>query len=69
VRAGALLKLIDIVAGVSARRHASCNCVTISVDAVVLLAPIPVSALVHLSASVNRAWSSSMEVGVRVISE
>jgi len=34
LRAGALLKLIDIAAGVAARRHASTSCVTISVDSV-----------------------------------
>lgn len=34
VRAGALLKLVDVVAGVAARRHAGGNCVTVSVDAV-----------------------------------
>lgn len=34
LRAGALLKLIDVAAGVAARRHAGTSCVTISVDSV-----------------------------------
>jgi hypothetical protein len=34
LKAGALLKLIDIAAGVAARRHAGTSCVTISVDSV-----------------------------------
>ncbi|SOV03859.1 related to Cytoplasmic acetyl-CoA hydrolase 1 [Ustilago sp. UG-2017a] len=69
IRAGALFKLIDVVAGVSARKHAELSCVTVSVDSVLLLAPIYLGGLVHLSASVNRAWGSSLEVGVRVVKE
>ncbi|SJX62539.1 related to Cytoplasmic acetyl-CoA hydrolase 1 [Sporisorium reilianum f. sp. reilianum] len=69
IRAGALFKLIDVVAGVSARKHAELSCVTVSVDSVLLLAPIYLGDLVHLSASVNRAWGSSLEVGVRVVKE
>ncbi|PWY97608.1 hypothetical protein BCV70DRAFT_195064 [Testicularia cyperi] len=69
IRAGALLKLIDVIAGVSARKHAELSCVTVSVDSVLLLAPIYLGELVHLSASVNRAWGSSLEVGVRVVKE
>ncbi|PWN48102.1 hypothetical protein IE53DRAFT_320016 [Violaceomyces palustris] len=69
VRAGALLKLIDVVAGVTARKHAGFSCVTVSVDSVLLLRPIYLGELVHLSTSVNRAWGSSMEVGVRVVKE
>lgn len=34
VKTGALLKLIDVVAGVSARKHAGMSCVTVSVDSV-----------------------------------
>lgn len=35
IHAGALLKLIDVAAGVAARRHAGGPCVTISVDSVI----------------------------------
>lgn len=37
LRAGALLKLIDVAAGVAARRHANTSCVTISVDSVLCM--------------------------------
>lgn len=92
LHAGALFKLIDIAAGVAARRHAARACVTISVDSVVcewfcyagrrwvrrrahafptvtVLKPIYLGDLIHVSASVNRAWGSSMEVGVRIVKE
>jgi len=69
VRSGPLLKLIDICAGISARRHSSHLCLTISLDAVLILKPIYLGELIHLSGSVNRAWNSSLEVGVRVMKE
>jgi acyl-CoA hydrolase len=65
--AGSLLKLIDIAAGVVARRHAGMPAVTVSVDSVLFLAPIYLGDLIHISASVNRAWGTSMEIGVRVM--
>lgn len=66
LRAGSLLKLIDIAAGVAARRRAKLPCVTVSVDSVLFLKPIFLGDLIHLSASVNRTWGSSMEIGVKV---
>jgi acyl-CoA hydrolase len=67
LRAGHLLKLIDIAAGVAARRHAERPAVTVSVDSVLFLKPIFLGDLIHISASVNRAWGTSMEIGVRVM--
>ncbi|CAO1626095.1 unnamed protein product [Parajaminaea phylloscopi] len=69
IRAGALLRLVDIVAGVAARRHAGQGCVTVSLDSVLFLSPIHLGDLIHLSASVNRSFTSSMEIGVRVTKE
>ncbi|KAE8234277.1 hypothetical protein CF326_g679 [Tilletia indica] len=69
IRAGALLRLIDVVAGVSARRHAGNSCVTVSIDAVLFLSPVFVGELLHFDASVNRAFGSSMEIGVRIEKE
>lgn len=46
ILAGALLNLIDIVAGVAARRHAGQGCVTVSVDSVLFLSPIHLGDLV-----------------------
>lgn len=45
------------------------NKVTRSVDAVHFLGPITTQNIVILQACVNRAWKTSMEVGVRVITE
>jgi acyl-CoA hydrolase len=53
-------------AQVAAARHARCAVVTVSVDDVNFLAGSKVGTRVMLKASVNRVFSKSMEVGVRV---
>ncbi|KAL8292711.1 hypothetical protein RQP46_001323 [Phenoliferia psychrophenolica] len=69
VYGGELLKFIDVAAGVVAAKHAGGPCLTISVDRVIFLQEIKVGDVVHLSSAVNRAWGSSMEIGVRVMRE
>jgi acyl-CoA hydrolase len=63
------MEWIDVCAGIAAKTHADMPCVTASVDAVHFLQPIYVGEAVILKASVNRAWRSSMEIGVRVVAE
>lgn len=67
--AGEMLKIIDIAAGVAARRHTDLNCVTISLDRVVLVREIRAGNIIHIDACINRAWGSSLEAGVRVLLE
>lgn len=69
VHGGALLKLLDQVAYACASRYASSYVVTLSVDQVVFRQPIHVGELVSFLASVNHVWSSSMEVGIKVVAE
>lgn len=66
---GRLLHWVDIAAALAAMRHSKRVCVTASVDAVSFHAPIRLGDMVILSASVNRVFSTSMEIGVRVESE
>jgi acyl-CoA hydrolase len=63
------MKLIDEVAGVAAVRHSRSRVVTAGADRLTFLQPIHVGELVTLRASVNAAWRTSMEVGVRVETE
>ncbi|CAE6527953.1 unnamed protein product [Rhizoctonia solani] len=67
--AGEMLKIIDVAAGVAARRHTDLNCVTISLDRVILVREIKSGDLIHIDACINRAWGSSLEAGVRVLLE
>ena len=69
VHGGVVMKLCDEVAGLAAVRHSRCRVVTAGVDRMTFVAPIHVGRLVTLQATVNAAWRTSMEVGVRVGSE
>jgi len=69
VHGGTMMKLIDEVAGLAAVRHSRHRVVTAGVDRMAFIEPVHVGHLVTLSASVNAAWRSSMEVGVRVEAE
>ena len=65
---GTLMHWIDIAAAISAQRHTGSVCVTASVDELNFLHPIKLGEIVTLQASVNRVFSTSMEIGVLVTS-
>src|SRR5512144_2355155 len=66
---GRLMEWMDIAAAVSAQRHSNRICVTAGVDDLVFHQPIKLGEVVTLRASVNRAFGTSMEVGVHVLTE
>lgn len=63
---GRLMHWIDIAAALAASRHCNNVAVTAAVDNLVFHHPIHLGNIVRLKASVNRAFNTSMEVGVRV---
>jgi len=69
VHGGSLLKLLDQVAYACASRFAQTYVVTLSVDQVIFRSPIHVGELVTFLASVNFTGTTSMEVGVKVMTE
>lgn len=66
VHGGTIMKLCDEVAGIAAIRHSGLRVVTAGVDRMIFLHPVLVGDLVTVRATVNAAWRTSMEVGVRV---
>jgi len=66
---GRLMQYIDLVAAMAASRHARAITITASMDHLDFVAPVKVGELLILKASVNRAYRTSMEVGVRVMVE
>ncbi len=66
---GRLMHWIDIAAAISAAKHSGCVCVTASVDELDFHDPIRLGEIVVLQASINRAFTTSMEVGVLVTAE
>ena len=66
---GRVMHLIDIIGAIAAHRHANSHVVTASVDYIDFRNPIKVGDLVILKSEVNRAFHTSIEVGVEVFSE
>ena len=69
VHGGSILKLLDQVAYACASRYAGCYVVTMSVDQVTFRQPIHVGELVTFLAAVNFTGSTSMEVGIKVMTQ
>jgi acyl-CoA hydrolase len=69
IHGGTVMKLADEAAALAAIKHARQRVVTVGIDRMDFLVPIYVGELVTFRASVNAAWHSSMEVGVRVEAE
>ena len=66
---GRVLDLCDRVAGVVAKRHSGCVCVTLGIDSVRFLAPAKHGDILVFKAAVNRVWKTSMEIGIKVFKE
>jgi len=66
---GLIMAHMDRLAAVVADRHAGGVTVTVSVDAVHFMAPARRGDVLVMHAAVNRAWNSSMEIGVKVEAE
>ena len=67
---GVILKHLDLVAGLVAKRHAGhANIVTASIDRMTFLKPVYIGNALILSARLNYVKRSSMEVEVRIEAE
>jgi acyl-CoA hydrolase len=66
---GLIMAQMDRYCAVAADRHAGGVCVTVGVDAVHFIAPARRGDVLIFNAAVNRAWTSSMEVGCKVEAE
>ena len=67
---GVILKYVDLIAGLVAKRHAGhANVVTASIDRMTFLKPVFIGNALILSARLNYIRRSSMEVEVNVDSE
>ena len=66
---GKVMHLVDLAASLAAVRHARRPCVTVSIDHMNFLHPVHIGQLLVMRSCVNRAFRTSMEVGVKVIVE
>ena len=63
------MQFIDLVGAMAASRHSHGVSVTASMDHLDFVAPVKVGDLLILKSSVNRAFKTSMEVGVKAMVE
>ena len=66
---GRLMHFIDITGAMAAYRHSRTHVVTAAMDHIDFIRPVHLGDLLTLKSSVNRAFSTSMEVGVKVWAE
>ena len=66
---GRLMHFIDLAGAMAAYRHSRTNVVTAAMDHIDFIRPVHLGDLLTLRSSVNRAFTSSMEVGVKVWAE
>ena len=66
---GRLMHFIDLAGAMAAYRHARTPVVTAAMDHIDFIQPVHLGDLVTLKSSVNRAFRTSMEIGVKVWAE
>jgi acyl-CoA hydrolase len=69
VHGGAVMKTCDEAAAIAAIRHCGLRVVTAGMDRMTFTEPVHIGELLCCRASVNAAWRTSMEIGVRVEAE
>jgi acyl-CoA hydrolase len=63
---GKIMHLVDLAGAIAAMKHCRNPVVTASIDHMNFIHPVRIGQLVRLRASVNRAFRTSMELGVKV---
>jgi acyl-CoA hydrolase len=66
---GRLMHFIDLTGAMAAYRHSRTHVVTAAMDHIDFIRPVHLGDLLTLKSCVNRAFTSSMEVGVKVWAE
>jgi acyl-CoA hydrolase len=66
---GRLMHFIDLTGALAAHRHSRSYVVTAAMDHIDFIQPVHMGDLLTLKSSVNRAFNTSMEVGVKVWAE
>lgn len=66
---GVIMSICDRVAVVVAERHSEKTCATVIVDKILFLKPAGNDDILLFSASINRSWKASMEIGIKVEAE
>lgn len=66
---GLVMGLCDRTALIVAERHTGLTCVTAALDSLQFISPARAGETLVVKSMINRAWNSSMEIGVKVMTE
>lgn len=66
---GRALQIADSLAAIVSKRHTGTVCVTLGIDSVRFISPARRGDILVCKSSVNRTWNTSLEVGVKILSE
>lgn len=69
IHGGTVMRLVDEAAALAGIRHSHSRVVTAGMDRMTFISPVYLGELLRCKASINAAWRTSMEVGVRVDAE
>ena len=64
---GRIMEIADMLAAACAKKHSGKTCATLMVDSLRFVSPAKRGEILIFYAAVNRAWKTSMEVGIKVI--
>ncbi len=64
---GRIMEIADMLAAACAKKHSGKTCATLLVDSMRFLSPAQRGEILIFYAAINRAWGSSMEVGIKVV--
>lgn len=64
---GRIMEIADMLAAVCAKKHSGKTCATLLVDSLRFVSPAKRGEVLVFQAAVNRAWNTSMEVGIKVV--
>lgn len=64
---GRIMEIADMLGSVCAKLHTDRTCATLLVDSMRFLSPAKRGEILMFYVSVNRAWNTSLEIGVKVV--
>lgn len=66
---GKALQIADSLAAIVSKRHSGRVCVTLGIDSLRFISPSRRGDILICKCSVNRTWTTSMELGVKIVAE
>lgn len=64
---GRIMEIADMLGSVCAKLHTDRTCATLLVDSMRFLSPAKRGEILKFYVSVNRAWNTSLEIGIKVV--